>query len=693
MLTLYLPFGRYSGYSARATSPLTLCKLLGTATLVLLLLLSEATQASEPAPLDLAGQSEIKNLTAQASYVFFHADYDDTGIAPNLSLEEARALAATSNEYTQSEVLKTLAPKDPNVMDANYLLGPIWARLILSNSGDSVERWRIDARDAYGPTLRAFSVGEGEPRLILDNRWVTQAMDERVPQTRMVASQIIEIPAGDHIEVWIDAEYGIPFDNYFRLVSEERFDADRQSDLAIASLMLGVRLALLLALLAFALVLRDTTAAYYAGFHFGLVLATLSQWGFDSFYLGLGEVATGIAFRLTWAWTVIFYALTVASFLDVRTRYTKYARWLFLSTLTGLATLPVLSVFDLNIHWQWARPIVEAVMYLQFAVVVAIGILKGLHDKLPGARWFLFASAMLLLLAVMRGFDAFQALAFANWEVDHFTNGLFALDGLLFAAALVIRAIEMRSQRDHAREAQMRALADQASLQERLNEAEIDYQLALEIAEKRRRDLEATSHDLKQPLLSLQMALSKMEGGQEAEQGVSYIAQVLERSRSQASNAAPSETTASDAEGEGFEVWRALQNVATMFDDEAAAKGLILKPVHTSVRVQGEPVVLMRILANLVSNAVHHSHGTRVTIGAKRNDAGVDLIVADNGRGIPSEDVKAVFERYNKASASQGDGVGLATVRQLANEQGWSVGVTNLSSGGAVFRLIGLHVA
>ncbi len=693
MLTLALPFGRYSGLIARSTSPPRLCKLFGTATLVLLLLFGQAAQASEPAPLDLAGKSEIESLTAQASYVFFDAEYDDTGIAANLSLEEARALAATSNEYTQSEVLETLAPKDPNVMDANYLLGPIWARLVLTNSGDSVERWRIDARDAYGPTLRAFAISEGEPRLILDNRWVTQAMDERVPQERLVASKIIEVPARDRIEVWIDAEYGIPFDSYFRLVSEERFDADRQSDLAIASLMLGVRIALLLALLAFALVLRETTAAYYAGFHFGLVLATLSQWGLDSYYLGLGEVATGIAFRLTWAWTVIFYALTVASFLDVRTRYPKYALWLFLSTLTGLATLPLLSVFDLNIHWQWARPIVEAVLYLQFAVVVAIGIFKGLNDKLPGARWFLFASAMLLLLAVTRGFDAFQALAFANWEVGHFTNGLFALDGLLFAAALVIRAIEMRSQRDQAREAQMQALADQANLQERLNEAEIDYQLALEIAEKRRRDLEAASHDLKQPLLSLQIALSKMEDGQEAEQGVSYIAQVLERSRTQAKSTPPSETTASDAQSPGFEVWRALQNVATMFDDEAAAKGLRLKPVRTSARLHGEPVVLMRILANLVSNAVHHSQGTRVVIGAKKNGAGLDLIVADNGRGIPSEEVETVFERYNKASASPGDGVGLATVHQLAQEQGWSVNVANLSSGGAVFRVMGLNMA
>jgi len=374
--------------------------------------------------------------------------------------------------------------------------------------------------------------------------------------------------------------------------------------------------------------------------------------------------------------------------LNVRTRYPGYARLLLASTAIGLMALPILIVFHFNIHWQWMRPIVEAVLFTQFVLVVTLGIMIGLRDKLPGARWFLFASAMLAILAGILALYAFDLLEMTSWEVERFTNAMFAFDGLLFAGALVVRAVDIRHQRDKSREAEMQALADQANLQDRLAEAEIDYQLANEIAEKRRRDLEATSHDLKQPLLSLQMALSKMEGSQDAVEGVSYIERVLRQS-----GAGAGADTAESKEVAGFELARALNNVTTMFRDEAQAKGLTLVNVETSARVVAEPVQLMRIMANLVSNAVQHSHGTRIVIGAKRRGATLDLIVADNGRGIPEDDIGAIFDRYHKGDVSAGDGIGLSTVRDLALEQGWKSSATRLESGGTLFRIEGVQLA
>ena len=691
LLTLFPPNGHSNRAIARVDVVRRLRAVLCCVILTMLLVSGWEAQAEEPAPLDLADQTEITDLRAHTSVIFPDVEYGDDGLASNITIQVARTLAGSPKEHPWAEVIGKLAAEDPSLLDGNYLLGPVWVRLILTNSGDTTERWRIDAREAYGPSLRAFATNDSDTQLILDNRWVTQAMDQRFPQERLVASNIIEVPSGGTTQVWIDAEFGLPTDSYLRLVNEERFDADRQSDLVTAALIFGARVALLLALIAFAIVLRDRTALYYAGFHTGLLLVSLSQWGFDSFYLGLGEMAGGIAFRLTWACTLVFYALTVASFLDARVRYPRYARALFLSTMAGLIFIPVLSIFDFNVHWQWIRPFFEAGIFGQFVIIVGAGIFLAVRDKLPGAKWFLFASAMLLMLAVMQALFASQALPMTTWEVDASINLIFAVDGLLFAAALVVRAIDLRRQRDQAQLAELDALSEQANLHERLSEAEREYDTAARLAEQHRRKLEATNHDLKQPLLSLQMALAKMDGVQDAVAGVSYIERILRKNS--AEDAAEEEIgdAAADGAKAGFELAKALHNVTTMFQDEAAALGITISPVATSARVLAEPVMLMRILANLVSNAIQHSQGTRIVLGAKQRGNSWNIIVADNGRGISDDDLPSIFARYHKGDTSDGDGIGLASVQELAGQQGWTVTANRLPSGGAVFAIEGVH--
>ena len=688
LLTLLLPHHPWGQPIARQTAVRRLCAFLNVLALTCLFSFSWHAHAAEPAQVDLAGKAEVRDLRTHASIVYFENEQDDPGLVPNISLDEARKLAGTRNEYTLEEVTERLVLDKPDKPDGDYLLGPFWARLKLGNSGSRTERWRVDAREAYGPSIRVFMTSGNDAQLVLDNRWVTQSMDQRVPQERLVASEIIEIPAGGTIELWIDAEYGFPLDSYLRLASEERFDADRQNDLISSSLIIGARIALLLALIAFAFVLRDRTALYYSGFHTGLLLTTLSQWGFDSFYLGLGEVTSGIAFRLTWAVTVVFYALTVASFLNAREHYPRYARALLLSTVAGLSILPLLSIIDANVYWQWIRPYFEAVIFLQFVLVVGTGIFLALRDKLPGAKWFLFASVMLLILGVMQALYATSALPMTAWEVDASTNLIFAIDGLLFAAALVVRAVEIRQQRDDARFAELDALSQKADLQERLTEAEREYQSAARIAEQHRRQLETTSHDLKQPLLSLQMALSKMEGAQDAAKGVSYIERILRRNQDDGNEVGDEVEQKS-----GFELAKALHNVTTMFQDEAEGQGIAIRPIRTSARILAEPIILMRILANLVSNAIQHSHGSRIVLGAKRRGDSWDVVVADNGRGISGGDLQAVFARYHKGGGSDGDGIGLAGVQELAEQQGWNVSAHRLAGSGAVFVIEGIEQA
>ncbi|MEV7419050.1 ATP-binding protein [Streptomyces sp. NPDC089919] len=96
---------------------------------------------------------------------------------------------------------------------------------------------------------------------------------------------------------------------------------------------------------------------------------------------------------------------------------------------------------------------------------------------------------------------------------------------------------------------------------------------------------------------------------------------------------------------------------------------------------------LHQVVANLIDNAVKHSppHG-RVTVRARRGDLQGSLVleVLDEGPGIPEAERHRVFERFNRGSATGGDGgtgLGLAIARWAVGLHGGDIGVAESSRG------------
>jgi signal transduction histidine kinase len=105
--------------------------------------------------------------------------------------------------------------------------------------------------------------------------------------------------------------------------------------------------------------------------------------------------------------------------------------------------------------------------------------------------------------------------------------------------------------------------------------------------------------------------------------------------------------------------------------------------------LEGDHAVLLRVLVNLLDNAVRHAR-SRVELRVLASDAEVRLEVLDDGPGIDPADLPQLFEPLFRAdrtrnSATGGAGLGLAIVRRLTLALGGTVTAENRAEGGAQF--------
>jgi signal transduction histidine kinase len=97
--------------------------------------------------------------------------------------------------------------------------------------------------------------------------------------------------------------------------------------------------------------------------------------------------------------------------------------------------------------------------------------------------------------------------------------------------------------------------------------------------------------------------------------------------------------------------------------------------VGTPVVVRGDPVLLKRVILNLVDNALRHTPaGAGVDLSVASENGVATLAVRDRGPGIPPEDVPHVFERFHRGrTAGGGSGLGLALCREIVARHGGDI--------------------
>lgn len=142
-------------------------------------------------------------------------------------------------------------------------------------------------------------------------------------------------------------------------------------------------------------------------------------------------------------------------------------------------------------------------------------------------------------------------------------------------------------------------------------------------------------------------------------------------------------------------------DVADFLYESAARWGAAAEEKEVSIEVDApasgsvlaDPALLRRVVDNLLANAIRHAPPFSVIrLRALRNGPGLDLEVADEGPGIPSEFRPRLFKRFARPDAARsraegGAGLGLALSAAIARAHGGQLELVEREGSGSTFRL------
>lgn len=135
-----------------------------------------------------------------------------------------------------------------------------------------------------------------------------------------------------------------------------------------------------------------------------------------------------------------------------------------------------------------------------------------------------------------------------------------------------------------------------------------------------------------------------------------------------------------------------LETAAEAMEAMAAQAGVELRTEPVDARARVDPDRIAQTLTNLLSNAIKFSPpGGRVTLACERSDEDLVFSVADRGRGIPAEQLEAVFDPFHQVDSSDarekgGTGLGLAICRSIVAQHGGRLWVESDLGRGTTFR-------
>ncbi|MGV3551968.1 sensor histidine kinase [Rhizobium sp.] len=633
----------------------------------MLLITSPVAQshASGRAPLDLTGPAGVQTVSKYFEY----------------TTDPAWQLRVADFVEPSAVVMRPLPGPIP---DFGYTPARIWLRLDVRNASTDIRNWRFFAHANFTQQIAVYRIAPGGAVTTLLDLTEDSPFSARPIDNPQLVAPFDLLPGERATLVVMYYSQGSSRIS-MSVETPDSFDSQAQIAQAKSYAFYGMML-VMIALASVALVvLRQWVFAAYAAYLTSVLLyiahadGTAFQHIWPDFprFNSMASIPGGSA-------VMIFASLFAISFLQTA-RYHKIMHRVLLAVIAV--------VLGVDIFLALVDPqLLKRLLVLMISISVLACLVAGLvaaRTRFREVRFYVFAWFAGFIPACL-----FTARFGFGIEPEFVTAYDAIRLALIFDALMMGLAIFDRY--NHLRQAAMEETLAHAqrnlALSQRLALLEDSYQQLSTTARQREESVKDTVHDLRQPMQALRLSLRqllglKADGGADigqVESALGYMERLVadrlaDRSGGEREGVSPSSDVTPMAGQAANEpgLHGVLRGVADMFAGEAAAKGLGLRLVLAAPDAGVAAYPLMRILANLVSNAIKYTQQGRIVIALRSVGGEHRVEVHDTGPGLSGAAFEQALLRNQRLDRdrdlAEGNGLGLSVVKDIADANGWRI--------------------
>ncbi|WP_187970413.1 sensor histidine kinase [Aquibium microcysteis] len=654
---------------------------------MLMTLLAAPAEADDRGPLILSGPADIDMLARHFEYVL---DHDWT-----LEVDDFVEPAAVA-----------MQPLPGPVPDFGYTPARIWLRVDVANRTADTKDWSFFVHANFTQRIAVYRIGAGgESVTLLDLDTQSPFTARPVDYPQMVAP--FALAPGEAATLLV-AYYSQGASRLpMSVETPESFAVQARLNAAKNYVFYGMMGILIAAALLALVMFRQMVFAAYAAYLLSVFLYVAH--------------ADGIAFQYLWPYwpgfnsmasvvvgsgVMVFGGLFAMAILQTAVHHPRMHR--VLQTVVG-------SVLLLDVVlWAIDPQLLKRLLVIMISITTMTLLVAGLVAARTRFREVRFYVLGWLATVIPSGlFTARHTFGLEPERFNLYDAVRIALvfEAMMMGLAIVDRFNQLRQSRRLALEENLAEARRNLALGERLALLEERYAQARALERRRAESAMDTAHDLRQPMHALRLSVRQMFLDQadrnmdaaQIEAALDYMERlVAERLVDDGDTVSadrpfpPGGESEPAAPAHGAEpgepgLHDVLRGTADMFASEAQARGIELRLVLAAPDAAVAAYPLMRIVANLVSNAIKYTPEGRVVIGLRRHGPGHRVEIHDTGPGLSGTVFEDALNRGRRLerdrSTAEGSGLGLAVVRETAAAHGWRVTACDGRRTGASIRI------
>lgn len=606
-----------------------------------------------------------QSVSAISDYISYYLDPDWTKTAADMVGQDAG-------------LFEPMETEEPNF---GYTDSRVWLRIDMVNATKADTAWRLYVRENFLQYFDVYIVREdGTIELVESHDLSTPFSARTLPYPELVVP--LSIAVDERVTLLMSYWSGGSSHAATSLETAGSFASFAITRMSKIYLSYGIMFILIIvSLVALAIFRNVVFSSYFAYVAVTLIyLMHADGVAFQYLWPGLPRLNANFSIIVGLAFVLATYNFARV-FLQTKTYHARADRVLL--CLAGMTVAIV--VPGAFIDSQWTKQALIALILVAIIAGTITGIIAAM-TRFRQVRFYLIAwlcgilTAGFMNLRHIFGFDFAQDTEFDSIRIS------IVVDAIMMGLGVADRYRQVLQSREAAMRDSLQTAEKNLGLSNRLQALEEQYALAAELVQARHETVENTVHDLRQPLHALRLNVQRLkdEGGDspvaqsDIDETFSYLETLIANHLHGAvrldkldvdpvlDNAPPDAAPA--------DLGHVLGSIHDMFLPDAQDKGLSFDYVPTSQTAAVNPLVIMRIVSNLISNAIKYTPQGRVLLGVRRIDGDIRIEVHDTGPGLSAAEFTTAQERHTRLepddSGTTGSGIGLAIARELSDQHG-----------------------